>query len=115
MQAAHDRGMRLLYFCGKPEIFDGFGLPFLAAHYLQETMPSMPCLNNTTQEFSTPFQIAAHMEIPGLPRVTHPALAAKQTASGKNKNIQKPEGKTASFRIFRKLSEFDLWLAALSL
>jgi hypothetical protein len=75
----------------------------------------MPCLNNSTGEFSTPFQIAAHLEIPGLPRVTHPALAAMQTASGKGKSPQKAEGKKADFRIFPKLSEFDLWLAALSL
>jgi hypothetical protein len=70
------------------------------------------------QGFSTPFQIAAHLEIPGLPRVIHPALAAnklvKPTASGKDKKNQHAEGKPADFRMFPKLSEFDLWLAALS-
>jgi hypothetical protein len=82
----------------------------------------MSCLNISNQEFSTPFQIAAHLEIPGLPRVTHPALAAntagKPTTLEGNQKVQYPANKPAKpadFHIFPKLSEFDLWMAALSM
>jgi hypothetical protein len=97
-------------------------MPSLAlAYYLQTSLASMTSTNISNQEFASPFQIAAHLEIPGLPRLTHPALAANQTKpeplekDAKIQSANKNPAKSSNFRIFQKLSEFDLWMAALSM
>jgi hypothetical protein len=93
-------------------IASSFGTFFAGANL------SMLPLNITPQEFSTPFQIAAHLEIPGLPQVTHPALAGLPTPPSKKKKVSDAGGSSATpsatNHIYPQISEFDLWLAALS-
>lgn len=84
----------------------------------------MTSANISSPEFTSPFQIAAHLEIPGLPRITHPALAANQapqvrSSMAKDKKQQSAKInatiQSAHGHLMKKLNEFDLWLAALSM
>jgi hypothetical protein len=99
---------------------------FPAAQHLQKESASMSCSNISSPEFTSPFQIAAHLEFPGLPRITPPALVAQQalqsqlTTKGEkhqsaNANIANVTGQSASGHFMKKLNDFDVWLAALSL
>jgi hypothetical protein len=107
----------------EPLIFEGLVWFHLTAQHLQRSSILMSTAIISSPESGSLFQVAANLEIPGLPVFTHPALAAlrnrqKRRARARARRSSKANVvsaiESARNHFMNKVNDFDVWLAAIS-